>query len=137
MSPRHFAVSLIAFACVPLLTGCGDSLATVSGNVTFQGQPLAKGQIQFTPTTGVPVGSPIVAGKYSAKLPPGEMTVLITETLEIQHATSTEELQKQAEAGIRPMPPPKSQILPETPGNNKSVTIKAGSQAIDFPLGQP
>lgn len=137
MCSRFPFVSLAALGCLVLTAGCGDSLATVSGHVTLAGQPLAKGQIQFTPASGAPVGASIVAGQYSVKLPPGEMTALISETVEIQHALTTEEMQKQAEAGIRPPPPPKSQLTPETPGNNRPVTIKAGSQTLDFPLGQP
>ena len=137
MSSRLLLALVMTFFGSPLLTGCGDSLATVSGKVTFAGQPVAKGQIQFTPATGSPEGATIVAGAYSAKLPPGEMTVLITESLDFPVVTSTEELQKQAAAGIRQQPPPKSLITAETPGNNQTVTIKAGSQTLDFPLGQP
>jgi hypothetical protein len=39
----------------------------VSGTVTFNGQPLAQGQISFVPKnpTGTTAASPIVVGKYS------------------------------------------------------------------------
>ena len=137
MSLRKLLSLCTTSGCVLLLAGCGESLATVSGTVTFAGQPLAKGQIQFTPTSGAPVGAPIVVGKYTTQLPPGEVTVLISESSDIPAVTSTEELQKQADAGIRPPPLPKSLITAETPGNSKAVTIKAGSQTLDFPLGKP
>src|SRR5688572_19042899 len=92
--------------CLTLLTGvvlvgCGGSQATVTGSVTVGDQPLAKGEIIFSPKSGgTPVGAPIVAGKYTAKMLPGEMTVLITETFELEPIQSTEEMQKRAEAGV-------------------------------------
>ena len=54
-------------------TGCGKGSlerATVSGTVTYQGQPIQAGQIRFMPTRESPVpmsGCYIVDGKYRAE----------------------------------------------------------------------
>lgn len=52
--------------------GCGHRSSIervpVEGNVTYNGLPIANGQIQFLPLDGTPgnaAGSPIVAGKYA------------------------------------------------------------------------
>ena len=46
--------------------GCGKGLATVEGNVTFDGQPVEKGTIVFEPADGVgPTGGGAIEnGKY-------------------------------------------------------------------------
>jgi hypothetical protein len=65
-------VTFVFWALLPLLamSGCGgpDNRAEVSGNVSFNGQPLATGSISFVPTdgnTGPSSGGMIVDGKYS------------------------------------------------------------------------
>src|SRR5688500_7277898 len=61
------------------LAGClSDSTATVSGNVTLNGQPLAKGLISFSAVddAGGTGGADVVNGKYEAKgLPLGKYQV--------------------------------------------------------------
>jgi hypothetical protein len=57
----------------------------VSGTITFEGKPLAKGMIQFIPAAGrgeTQAGAPIENGSYSIPQPegpvPGRYTVVIT-----------------------------------------------------------
>ncbi|WP_254507756.1 hypothetical protein [Anatilimnocola floriformis] len=135
MQFRFFGV-FVALVMAAAFVGCGNSQGTVSGSVTISGQPLAKGQIQFTPPTGgTPVGAAIVAGKYTAvNVVPGDKQVLITEEVEQAVALTHEEMQKQMASGARPAPPLKSRISPTTKGNGKTVTIKVGSQTQDFLL---
>jgi hypothetical protein len=70
------------------LMGCADAdplgRHAVSGNVTFQGQPLDQGMIEFTPENvqdGVGSGAVITAGQYSIAqqqgLPKGAYRVAI------------------------------------------------------------
>jgi hypothetical protein len=61
--------------------GCTHaSKSAVSGAVTLDGQPLAKGQISFAPIDGKSstAGASIVDGKYMAEVPPGEKSVRIS-----------------------------------------------------------
>jgi hypothetical protein len=70
--------------------GCsrdGPDLVDVSGRVTYQGEPLAKGEIRFIPTgttVGPVSGSSIVGGEYAAKgkggVPLGTHRIEITGT---------------------------------------------------------
>ncbi len=127
----------VLIACLSAIAGCGSSQATVSGNVTFAGQPVASGQIEFAPAAGggTPMGAPIIAGKYTIKLPPGEKTVHITESPKVAIVTSTEELQRQAAEGRNvPQAPAVSLITPQTAGNSLTVNVKEGVQTLDFPL---
>jgi hypothetical protein len=63
-----------------LLAGCsGGSEGTVSGEVKVDGQPLKKGQIKFVPADGKSPGvdADVTEGKYTAKVPPGNVKVEI------------------------------------------------------------
>ncbi len=123
-------------ACLIFVAGCSDSLVDVSGTVTVDGQPLVKGQLEFAPAdgTGTPIGTSIVAGKYSVRMTPGEKSVLVTETLDIPVVTSTEELQRQAAEGKRPAPPTVSPVTPQTKGNSSKVSVTKETKQLDFKL---
>jgi hypothetical protein len=57
-----------AAVCLVLAAGCGSgSRVQISGEVTFEGQPLSQGMIVFTPVDtaiGPSTGCEIVSGKY-------------------------------------------------------------------------
>jgi len=67
-------------------TGCGGGSTSVSGEVTFDGQPLAEGNIRLDPIgeTETPSASALIeGGKYSiadSDLMPGKFHVSITAT---------------------------------------------------------
>jgi len=80
---------LLIAACLLSAPGCGESnplgRRAVHGVVTFQGQPVEYGGIQFMPDDlqrGVSSGAMIEGGKYQIKtsqgLPPGSYKVMIT-----------------------------------------------------------
>ncbi|QDU29212.1 hypothetical protein ETAA8_43190 [Anatilimnocola aggregata] len=78
--------SSLSFLFISLLfavatAGCslGPRLYQVTGTVKHQGEPIAKGQIQFEADNPGDVGvCPIENGKYSVKLTAGEKTVRIS-----------------------------------------------------------
>ena len=63
------------------LTGCarGPATGTVNGEVTLDGQPLAKGHVEFSPVDGQGQtgGAVIEGGKFSAEIPVAKMKVAI------------------------------------------------------------
>jgi major membrane immunogen (membrane-anchored lipoprotein) len=65
-----------------LLIGCGkgDDTVEVSGTVNYEGKPLEKGSIQFSPVDGKTAtsGGDIIDGKYSFKSYLGNMKVSIS-----------------------------------------------------------
>ena len=72
-----FMVAAVCFTAP--LTGCGpsDGLVLLSGTVTFDGAPIPEGTIQFRALEGdqKAYASPIVDGKYEARVEPGPAIV--------------------------------------------------------------
>jgi hypothetical protein len=67
--------------CALLITGCDASkFAEVSGKVTVDGKPVDAGSITFLPLDGMTptAGGEIKDGKYSVKVPIGQMKVTIS-----------------------------------------------------------
>lgn len=69
------------FVLVLCLSGCGprDGLTQISGTVSYDGQPVAKGNISLMPVDGVgPSAAAIITdGKYKVKIAPGSKRVKI------------------------------------------------------------
>jgi hypothetical protein len=87
VNPCFIGGFVLAFLAVILVAGCGssDPLAryTVSGNVSFQGQPVEEGTITFEdPAAGQSNSSPLAAGgAYSMELPAGDFRVSVSPPL--------------------------------------------------------
>ena len=79
----RFSVSaILLLSCFLVFSGCnsepeGPEMYTVSGNVTFDGQPLDEGRIRFRLTSGDQRAfeSDIINGKYSLQTMEGPMQV--------------------------------------------------------------
>jgi hypothetical protein len=128
-----------------LLCGCGGGAARVTGEVTFEGQPVGDGAISFLPADGKgpAAGGPIVAGRYTVEnLTPGPKLVKIEAVKKVPFARSSEEMAKRAAvnklfgdgSGIID---PADIIPPNAEGNNAAVEIKPGKQTHDFHLKKP
>ena len=130
---------LICAGSAFLLTSCGggggDTLGRlpVSGTVTYKGQPLAQGSIEFFPAQGVKTqgGAVIHNGKYSIPaekgLAPGTYGIKISST-EGGSSGSTDEMPGD--------PKPTKELVPEK-FNAKSTLkreISKGKTVIDFNL---
>lgn len=76
------ALATFGLAAVLFAAGCADDDGTgeVVGTVTLDGKPLDTGAVQFAPTDGKSptAGAPIRAGRFTARVPTGEMTVRVT-----------------------------------------------------------
>lgn len=121
-----------------LIAGCGGgSGSVVTGTVTYEGEPVAKGQITFTPADGKgPIaGGEIVAGKYRVTdLAPGQKLVQITAVDDPAPVLSSADLAAAAASGKPAAPPPKVLVPPDAVGNGATVEVKAGSQVHDIAL---
>jgi hypothetical protein len=120
-----------------LTSGCfSGSAGTVSGNVTFNGKPLEKGLITFSPAgeVGGTAGGEIAAGKYEVTdLVPAKYKVSIAAVPELKivmpgdpetKRTLTDE---EIRARIDPLPR-------DTTGREQTIEVKSGKQTIDFKL---
>src|SRR5437763_12292637 len=76
---RVFAVCLAALALGGTV-GCGGGKGTVSGKVSYNGQPVTDGRVSFLGPDGIPVEARIEPnGEYRAvDVPLGEAKVLVT-----------------------------------------------------------
>jgi hypothetical protein len=146
--PIHTTIARIFFALVCLvLTGCGaGNKATITGKVTYEGQPVESGFITFFPEDqrGTTAEGEIINGEYSvSNLTPGKKRVFISITEQVE-PTTTNVSKSREEANAERLKPRKrkpsssKQPLPGNfSGNNKIVDIDSGTQQLDFPLGKP
>lgn len=126
-----------AMLAVMLAAGCGDSTA-VSGRVTYEGRPLAKGLISFVPSDGQgpSCGGAIANGQYRVALSAGKKRVRILETKVADHVPTRQEL----EAAQKTKPGGKDDngvMPPNAEGNDVEVEIVSGGQSLDFALKTP
>ncbi len=134
------AVALLAAA------GCGSS-AHLSGNVSYDGQPVENGTITFVPADGrgPTAGALITQGRYRARdLSPGSKVVQIHGFRDVPMARMSSELAEQAEEAMRRGeslavdPVDDATIIPpDAEGNNATVDIQRGRQTLDFHLKPP
>jgi hypothetical protein len=128
---------LVAMAMCVLAGGCfSSSTGTVSGSVTFNGKPLEKGEIIFSPTgaKGGSAGGQVVAGNYRVEgLVPAPYQVSVTAVgeLKIIGPNDPEAKRKLTDAEIQALIDP---LPPDTTGKEQSTEVKGGSQVLDFKL---
>ena len=139
---RNYWKPLGPVAVLALLVGCGDSVATVTGSVTYNGEPVKKGYISFQPSNGrgKSFAAPIAEGAYYAEQAiPGRMTAIIAGTREVNfYASSAESYQKADEARkagrLADVAEAADYIVPDAEGNSKEVEILPGDQTLDFSI---
>jgi len=118
-------------ALVPLLLGCGGK-ASVGGKITYDGKEVDKGFITFYPADdrGTAVGSEVRDGHYSVpEIEPGKKRVLISTQAQpvVVSGSGTEGRRVRL---VRP----EHAIPADATGNNRTVDIGKGDQALDFEL---
>jgi hypothetical protein len=136
---RNLFALVLAGACLMLLAGCNSgSRMQLTGEVTFEGQPLSQGTIVFTPvdaTAGPSTGCDIVSGKYDV---PGELGGSPGVVYKVQ-ITSLAKSGKFIPNPFDPKGPPvevDANFLPATYNTRSILTVKivSGSNRIDFAL---
>ena len=125
---------------VVILAGCkppGLERAVITGKVTYQDEPVQRGQLRFVPiegTQGPPAGATIEAGSYTVKalggVPVGTARVKIKAYHDIDMPGGPPT--PAATMGVRPG----KQYLPDKYNKQSelNVTIAAGEQTLDFEL---
>ena len=138
---RTVAVALLSLG----LAGCGDGLLTVSGEVTYEGQPVGTGSVTLTPADGKGpiVGGEIRDGKYTVtKVPPGPKIVKIEAYKKVNFASSSAEMMQRAAENKKKgddsgLVDPADVIPAHAEGNNQQVEVTAGTTRRDFHLSKP
>lgn len=129
----------LALACLASFTGCGSETNSVSGKVTFNGQPVTGGSITFLPaatggsssTAGKPAASNVEAGGY-AMSPSGDTGGAVTGRHRVTYSAPVGEIPAGTELkpGQSPPPSPFQGLKPK----EEFVEVKAGANAIDIEL---
>jgi hypothetical protein len=144
--PIRTRTAWILVALVSLIpAGCGaGNTATVTGKVTYDGQPVESGFITFFPDDqrGSTAEGEIINGEYAvSNLTPGKKRVFISITEQVEPLTSNVTKSREeanAQRLAKRKPPSSKQAVPSNfSGNNKIVEIGSGNQQLDFPLGKP
>jgi hypothetical protein len=136
---------LVPALVLGLLAGCGDGSATVSGTVTYDGQPVKEGYVTFSPADGKgpSAGGPIANGRYTAeKVPPGPKIVLVEAADKpvpsVQSQGDVEKLTKELKGKLGPDGIIRADTIPPTAdGNSRKVDVKAGSQELNLDIKKP
>jgi hypothetical protein len=125
--------------------GCDQNSGSISGTVTYNGEPVKMGTISFRPVGGAGqvFAGQITDGAYSIpKSTPGSRTVAIRGTKEVKWALSSEESARAAAeaqaAGKSLHVGDAADYIPEdAEGNNQTIEISDGDQTLDFELKGP
>ncbi|TWT97844.1 hypothetical protein Pla108_19970 [Botrimarina colliarenosi] len=116
-------------ALVTVLLGCGEGTPSVSGQVTYDGNPVEKGTISVVPVGGggSPAGGVIRDGSYQIE------KVSLGKHLVSFSAKSLPAEQPTSNKSVRAV----ETIPPDAVGNGQEVEIVAGAQTMNFDLKPP
>jgi hypothetical protein len=130
-------LSSIVLLILALLVGCGKASGTITGTVTFKGEPVQNGTIAAMSKSGQVVSSSIKDGTFKLdEVPLGESRVAI------QSSPPPPPFRSPPKPG-EPTPPPPPTPPPFVPlperytkveTSGLTIDVKAGSQAKDFEL---
>jgi hypothetical protein len=156
MHARTFPVSrflLISCLCLLLafvVTGCGPSMASVSGKVYYKDKALNRGNVQFADSEGKTYDGKIEQdGSYSAKVRTGELKVGIVSVDDdemIKYGKSLAQAGREGKSKTFTGAPPRPKdgkktwsVIPEKYNNPQTSgltkTIKSGKNSdVDFKL---
>lgn len=124
---RGFAVVAL------LLAGCSspEGVGTVSGEVTFDGQPLKDGVIRFVPSDGKTptVSCSIVNGRYTGEVPLGPKKVEISASKVVGKRKMYDTPDSPTVDKVAELLPPRYNVQSEL-----SMTVKPGKQEQRYDL---
>ena len=130
----------LLFVVLLVLVGCHRSGTSVTGTVSYDGQPVPRGVITLTPTdgSGKPEGSKILAGKFEiTSIEPGQKRVSVIGVTAEPSSTdepvaSDDKIKNMVEASRS------AEMIPtNAKGNGQTVSIAEGQQEIIVELSHP
>lgn len=130
---RAIICSIVALSALALSPGCstGPPTGTVTGEVTFDGQPLKEGRIAFLPVDGQSptAGTTIRDGKFETQVPVTKMRVEI-------NANKVIGKRKAYDTPQSPVVDEVVELIPARYNTESELTldVKRGSQKEDYHL---
>ncbi len=137
---------LLVLTVAILLPGCSNpGTATLSGKVTFEGEPIGDGMVTLVPTDGKGpvVGGRIKNGEFRIEnLTPGPKTLKVEAVKAVPFARSSEEMAQRVADNARTgdstgLIDPADALPADAVGNNAQVEIRVGQNAITLALKKP
>jgi hypothetical protein len=133
LDPLVWLVAAVLF-CSP---GCRQ-VDSLSGNVTYNGEPVQKGSVTFASTdgSGPGFGAQVVDGKYSTdKVRLGKHTVHVRGLQDAPPMTREQQMDWRKHGNRYGLP---VDYIPEdAEGNGQTVEISSGANTLDFALKGP
>jgi hypothetical protein len=132
-----FIPALLLIGALPL-AGCQQS-DSLSGTVTYNGEPVENGMITFASAdgSGPGFGAQIVDGKYTAdKVRLGSHRAYVRGLTKAEKLSREQMLEIRKSAGKR-AGLPVDYIPEDAEGNNQTFEIEGGAQTIDFDITGP
>lgn len=138
----------LAMACaIAISVGCGEKPTTITGKVTYNGEPVEAGAISFRPADGKGqvYATLIDNGVFSIpKAAPGSRVVEVRGTKKVNFGASHEEAARMAAERATANNPLAADvaeaadyIAPDAEGNSKTVEVAPGENTIDFDIKGP
>ncbi len=149
MPSRHLKATShrrLLLSVLLLCTGCGGAdTATVSGDVTYEGVPVADGMVTLLPADGKgpAAGGRITDGKFRIiNLTPGTKWVKVEAVKAVPFARTSDDMARRAEenrtrgdgAGLID---PADEIPANAEGNNEKIEVKLGPNVVTLNLKKP
>lgn len=140
---------VVAFVALAACAGCGgddDDLPrkSVSGTVTFEGQPLAQGRIQFEPSSPdarVTAGAEITDGRFAIPRDqgptPGDYRIMVTSAVARKSGADVAPGDEPAKRGGPMLPAPAVELIPKEYNAQTKLTAKVdarGPNVFEFTL---
>jgi hypothetical protein len=136
---RFGSIALLGTAVgVCFIAGCGQA-DSVSGTVTYNGEPVEMGSITFASAdgSGPGFGAQVMNGQYTAeKVRRGPHVALVRGVTEPSPVTREEFFQQRQQSDNKYGLP--VDYIPETAeGNGQTIEIEGGRQSLNFELKGP
>jgi hypothetical protein len=137
--------SLLLLCLIASAVGCGPAGSSVQGTVSYQGTPIEKGMVTFTPVEGKGsvVGCNIENGKFSATgVTPGKNVLTVAAVKSVTFSRSSDEMSKMAaskagKGSIEGLIDPADVVPADAKGNGAEHMINEGSNTLDLKLSKP
>src|SRR5205807_395611 len=138
--------TMLTAALALAVAGCNaPTTASVTGTVTYAGQPVGDGAITFLPADGKgpAAGGKITAGRYAVDgLTPGPKVVQVVAVKAVPFARSTEEMAQRAaenksQGDSSGLIDPADTIPADAAGNNATHDVRPGKQTLNLDLTKP
>jgi hypothetical protein len=137
MRVARISVMLLTVGVAAAVAGCGQS-NTLSGTVTYNGEPVQQGYLRFASAdgSGPGFGAEVVDGKYSTdKVRLGKHTVHVRGLQDAPPMTREQQMDWRKHGNRYGLP---VDYIPEdAEGNGQTVEIATGAKTLDFALKGP